>query len=254
MPGFESPNYTQVPNDLFDRLGEFDKSDLKVLLVIIRNTFGYHRDRAEISTREMADITGLSISSIKPAADKLESMGLIEKITDGQKSITWRAVVASDSMIGTRKRKGVSTIGTAAIQPSVQGVSTIESQSGLNKDKEKEINKNKNIYQLYTENIGELTAMMRDELVDAEKEFPQEWFEPAFLEAVKSNVRRWNYVRRILENWKTNGVGWRPGGKQDDRPTKTQPEPVYQDEPDPLEGKRMSASEYKAWKAAQNGK
>lgn len=47
--GFASPNYTQTPNDFFDDLmkGIDDLSELKVTLVALRQTFGYHRERGK---------------------------------------------------------------------------------------------------------------------------------------------------------------------------------------------------------------
>ena len=40
--GFRSPSYTQVPDELFDELlVELSGGELKVLLYIIRRTFGF---------------------------------------------------------------------------------------------------------------------------------------------------------------------------------------------------------------------
>ena len=62
-----------------------------------------------------------------------------------------------------------------------------------------------NIFTLYEQNIGTLTPMLADELRDAEQNYPVQWIEEAILIAVGNNVRKWNYVRRILENWRANG-------------------------------------------------
>jgi DnaD/phage-associated family protein len=61
------------------------------------------------------------------------------------------------------------------------------------------------LFSLYENNIGLLTPMMVDELKCAEQEYPAAWFADAFAEAVRANVRRWNYVRAILERWRTRG-------------------------------------------------
>lgn len=61
MPGFESPNYTQTPNDLFDRLlPEMGEAELKVTLALIRLTFGWHTTRARASISYLMQATGLS--------------------------------------------------------------------------------------------------------------------------------------------------------------------------------------------------
>lgn len=52
--GFRSPNYTQVPDELFDELlPVLSGGELKVLLYIIRRTFGFKRDSDTISINQM---------------------------------------------------------------------------------------------------------------------------------------------------------------------------------------------------------
>jgi DnaD/phage-associated family protein len=62
-----------------------------------------------------------------------------------------------------------------------------------------------NVYTLYEQNIGMLTAHIADELKDAEQEFPALWLEDAIKIAVESNRRSWRYVRGILQRWKQEG-------------------------------------------------
>jgi len=210
MAGFESPNYTQVPNDLFDRLGEFEKADLKVLLAVIRATFGYHRDRAKITTREMATITRLSVASIQPAAEKLEKMGLIEQIKDGKSTTTWRAVVSGDSMVGTKKKKRDSMAGTAVIQPLVQRDSTIGTpQPSLKKEKEKEIN--------YDDVVGEILQNYKIRLSSNTNHLITEWLKYHELDKIERVAsehpeRHVNYLDTILINWQAQGY---PPTRQD---------------------------------------
>ncbi len=65
--GFASPNYTQTPNDFFDDLlKEVDElSELKVTLVALRQTFGFHRDQALLSITFIERMSGLSRSAVK---------------------------------------------------------------------------------------------------------------------------------------------------------------------------------------------
>ncbi len=62
-----------------------------------------------------------------------------------------------------------------------------------------------NIFKLYEENIGPLTPLIADRLREAEKEYPNAWFEEAFEIAVTRNVRNWKYVEAILKRWKEKG-------------------------------------------------
>jgi DnaD/phage-associated family protein len=65
------------------------------------------------------------------------------------------------------------------------------------------------IYELYEQNIGLLTPLLVEELREAAETYPAEWIEEAFRESVGYNRRHWRYVRRILENWATQGRGER---------------------------------------------
>lgn len=64
---FESPNYTQTPNDLFDQLLKEidDLSELKVTLAAVRMTIGYHKETAELSIEYLHQMTGLARNSVR---------------------------------------------------------------------------------------------------------------------------------------------------------------------------------------------
>jgi DNA replication protein len=62
-----------------------------------------------------------------------------------------------------------------------------------------------NIFTMYEQNIGLLTPLITDELKKAEQEYPPEWIEEAFREAVSLNKRSWKYIRAILERWRVDG-------------------------------------------------
>lgn len=88
--GFETPRYTQVPDQVFDLLLPYlSEAELKVLLYIIRRTFGFKKDADAISRAQMVDgITradgtrldwgaGCSESSVKRGIAGLVEKGLI---------------------------------------------------------------------------------------------------------------------------------------------------------------------------------
>lgn len=86
----------------------------------------------------------------------------------------------------------------------------------LNDPLEREVEEEKKpeIFTLYEKNIGPITQLISDELIDASKRFHPEWIEVAFIEAVKANVRKWKYVYAILDRWE------REGFQADSRPAK----------------------------------
>ena len=61
------------------------------------------------------------------------------------------------------------------------------------------------IFTLYEQNIGLVTPIIADRLVEAVERYPESWIEDAISEAVSYNRRSWRYVQRILENWATEG-------------------------------------------------
>lgn len=72
-----------------------------------------------------------------------------------------------------------------------------------------------NIFTLYEQNIGLLQPLIAEELREAEQIYPSEWIEEAFRIAAERNVRRWSYVRRILERWASEGREDRGQDRQD---------------------------------------
>ncbi|MBN2004339.1 MAG: DnaD domain protein [Anaerolineae bacterium] len=62
-----------------------------------------------------------------------------------------------------------------------------------------------NIFTLYEQNIGPLTAILSEDLIEAEKTYPAAWIEEAFHEAASRNKRNWKYIHAILERWRTEG-------------------------------------------------
>ncbi len=54
--GFSSPNGTVVPDDVFDLLApQLTEAELRVLLYIIRRTFGFKKDRDAISLTQLVE-------------------------------------------------------------------------------------------------------------------------------------------------------------------------------------------------------
>src|SRR5215216_1122198 len=96
--GFRSPNYTPVPDELFDELlVDLSGAELKALLYIIRRTFGFKRDKDNISLTQMLTGirthdgrvldrgTGLSKKTLLQAINSLEEKNII--ITERRRSI-----------------------------------------------------------------------------------------------------------------------------------------------------------------------
>jgi phage replication O-like protein O len=90
FPGFQFPNTTQIPNEVFDTLmPHLSGGELKVLLYICRRTFGFRKDSDSISLTQIAhgittragrvldQGTGLSKRQVQRALRVLESRKVI---------------------------------------------------------------------------------------------------------------------------------------------------------------------------------
>lgn len=67
--GFDEPrsNYTRIPNQFFDELLPLMESEAEktVLLVAIRQTWGWHREEAGLSATFLAEATGMDIKTVR---------------------------------------------------------------------------------------------------------------------------------------------------------------------------------------------
>jgi hypothetical protein len=71
MSGFDQPNYTMVPNKLFELMPRMKEAELRVTLAIVRQTFGYidadtgkRKAEDELSLTQLEHKTGLSRQAV----------------------------------------------------------------------------------------------------------------------------------------------------------------------------------------------
>ncbi len=113
--GFASPNFTQVPDELFDVLmPQLSDAELRVLLYIVRRTFGFKRDHDAISLSQMVSGittregqvldrgTGLSKATVARGLAGLRAKGVIlaerrSSVQRGNEATTYRLRFKADS-------------------------------------------------------------------------------------------------------------------------------------------------------------
>lgn len=79
-PGIQPPNYTQIPNVIFDHwMAIVSPGAFKVLICMCRKIFGWHKTSDTISKNQIMKVTGLSKNSVQTAVEELESHGLVRK-------------------------------------------------------------------------------------------------------------------------------------------------------------------------------
>jgi DNA replication protein len=81
-----------------------------------------------------------------------------------------------------------------------------------------------NVFLLYEQNIGLVTPIIADQLIEAMELYPRVWIEDAIAEAVGYNRRNWRYVQRILQNWATEGRGNETGQRHQRAPGSFDPD------------------------------
>lgn len=222
--GFQSPNYTQTPNDFFDLISDMDNAELRVTLVMIRETFGYHRDGFKMGINKLAEAAGLSRNGAKAGAEAAEERGTFRRSNpDAQGSAEWELVVVSGGAMSAPpddffQRGAASDQGGG--QPVTRGGSASDPQSRVKESikesiKEKEITttttdspapKKSKVAVAYEKEIGTLTPMVADALNDAEREYPEDWIIEALQIAVERNARNWRFVLAVLKDSKARNV------------------------------------------------
>lgn len=79
-----APNYTQIPNVIFDAIKDMEGGELAVILIICRLTFGWHKERAKISLSGLTTATGYTRPGIVKSIQSLEKRGWIFRTKDKQ--------------------------------------------------------------------------------------------------------------------------------------------------------------------------
>jgi phage replication O-like protein O len=76
----QAPNYTQSPNILFDEIFKtLKEGELRIVLVLIRQTFGWHKEWDRITIGILAKKTGMERKSVYRSLKSLIEKGLIEE-------------------------------------------------------------------------------------------------------------------------------------------------------------------------------
>ena len=81
MTYIPAPNYTQIPNIILDYwMLKLKPIEIKVIMLICRKTFGWHKSEDSISKSQIIKLTGESATSIDRAIKTLEKNKLIEVV------------------------------------------------------------------------------------------------------------------------------------------------------------------------------
>lgn len=143
FPGFISPFYTQVPDVVFDELLPIlSGAELKVLMYIMRRTFGFKKNRDNISLSQMVNGiktkdgqvldsgTGLGKSSVTRSLTGLEKKNIITRKRRSNDKKGYEATTYGLNIIDARQENGTNTSGEETNRPLSQN----ETRGGLSQN------------------------------------------------------------------------------------------------------------------------
>ena len=87
---YSAPNYTQIPNAIIDEfMASATPAQFKCVMLILRQTLGWHRQSAEISINDFIKKTGLAKSGVLKSLGELEELGhiIVERRGNNQKNV-----------------------------------------------------------------------------------------------------------------------------------------------------------------------
>jgi len=169
-----------------------DLAELKVTLLVLRRLAQMQSDAAPWITLAELQADPAIRAALGDAVDAQLADALARAVTRGVLLVAeWRL---SDGTVEQRYLAN-SPRGRAALRAMQRGVEPARAIKTTRP----------NIFALYEQTVGPLTAILSEDLIDAEKTYPAEWIEEAFHEAASRNKRNWKYIHAILERWRTEG-------------------------------------------------
>lgn len=119
---FDEPNHTQTPNKFFDMIPDMGEAELRVTLVMIRHTFGYHKENFKMSMQKLADASGMSRQGAINGALAAEERGIFKRANpESQKEAEWELnlLPVNDVDMSTSLTVGVNDVDSTC-NPSLQ--------------------------------------------------------------------------------------------------------------------------------------
>jgi hypothetical protein len=180
---FESPNYTQTPNDLFEWLPQMGEAELRVTLCAIRHTFGYHRDSFRLSLTNMMLETGLSRQGVLNGAESAEKRGTLNRTQDGGVT-TWVVNVIDYQLVNAVDQlvNAVDQIGLPSRLPSIKEKRKKDTKETISRKRDertssKEIQTYLQITGRYPQKVlyDDIIAIMNGKSFDDANRFFKEW-------------------------------------------------------------------------------
>ncbi|MCJ7548359.1 MAG: DnaD domain protein [Anaerolineae bacterium] len=226
FPGFPEGSAPTValPELVFtDLVPHIDDPDLlKVVLVVLWRLAKMRAEGAPwVTDREL-----LGDAVLREALAGAESPAVAEAagLAEARLTAALRAAVEHEILLAADWRRADDTAEVRYFANSPRGRASVAAvRRGVSPERAA-VEARPNVFTLYEQNIGPLTALLSEDLMEAEETYPASWIEDAFREAVRLNKRNWKYILAILVRWQAEGrdeidrrTDGRPGKAEHDR-------------------------------------
>lgn len=147
------PNFSQIPNVILDEwMRELDHIEFKIIMVVARKTYGWHKESDKIALSQYMEMTGASKNGVKQAIIRLIARGYIRQIVvGGGKTIAEYEIVHSKEsneepgQLTTLKKKNRGSSGDPVSiagrppEPPLEGRPATPQKKDLNKESKQKV-------------------------------------------------------------------------------------------------------------------
>lgn len=172
-PRIPPPNYTQFPNVVLDNMHALSLAEIKVISVVCRQTFGFHRNAAKLSVSLIQKLSGLSEGSVRTGIQELLKRNWICRDPSGD-SFTYMVNLETIGELGLNF-EGAQNLGGSKSEP--QEGQNLEGEGGQNLDPYKEKAKRKKETLLAQEGKGKKKSKGESEPNPQHQPFIDQWCE-----------------------------------------------------------------------------
>lgn len=79
--------WTQTPNFIYDLMPDMKEAEIKVVMVIVRETIGWQKESVSLSLSDFERLTGMARASVNSGIQAAIQRGILERTEDGQSFI-----------------------------------------------------------------------------------------------------------------------------------------------------------------------
>ncbi len=212
---FQSPNYTQTPNDLFDlHMASMTGAELKVVMAAVRKTVGFHKKRETISISQFQQLTGLSRQGVLDAIDDAKTHGFLKEVGTGKRGAKrYELSIQSNELTSQESRPElVKKVDQSMHATSQKSRHTKESIKETPKKKEATLSdeeqKTSDAVSFFERVTKQLIGSREEAILLKELYNTVElsWLEEALAKAASKKVQYpVAYAEKVIIDWRTNG-------------------------------------------------